>query len=207
MSLKSLFCCGLVCLFASAVSAQDAPDAKAEIKLSRVEMQIESQQTPQIQVTNVKDKRWRPKQWLEVQVDFKSTVARSLGGREGTYPGIEIKYFLAVAGKKNKDGKQVVITGNISYKDVPNEECHALAFVSPAALKRILEKENGGKADISLFGCEISAGGTVLGGKSSTGSKWWEAGADKMAAEDVLVPKDKTPFAPLWGDFDLATAK
>jgi len=204
MSLKSFFTCGAVCLVASAVCAQEP---KPEIKLARVEMQIESQPTPQIQATNVKDKRWRPKNWLEVQVDFKATIARSLGGREGTYPSIEVKYFLALAGKKNKDGKQIVITGTIPYKDVANEECHTLAFVSPAALKRLLEKENGGKADISLFGCEITAGSEVLGGKSSTGGKWWEAASDKMALEEVLVSKDKTPFATLWGDFDLAAAK
>ncbi len=204
MFLKSLLLCGVVCSFAAALSAQDA---KPEIKLAQVDMKIESQFTPQIQATNLVDKRWRPKQWLEVQVDFKATIARSLGGREGTYPSIDVKYYAALAGIKNKDGKQVVISGTVTYKDVANGENHVLAFVSPASLKRLLQKENGGKGDISLFGCEITAGGEVIGGKSSSGGKWWEAAADKMALEDVMVSKDKTPFAPFWGDFDLAPNK
>ena len=207
MSLKSLSACGLVCLFGTFVHAQNAPDPTAEIRLSTVEMNLESQNTPQIQAVNVKDKRWKPKSWLEVQVDFKTQIARTLGGREGTYPSIDIKYFLAVSGKKDKDGKQVVLSSTISYKDVPNGDCHALAFVTPATLKRLLEKENGGKADIAQFGCEITAGGKVIGGKSSTGGKWWEQNADKISTEDSLLPKDKTPFSVLWGDYDLATSK
>ena len=104
MSLKTLLTGVFVCLLASAVRAQDADDSKAEIRLTRVEMSIEAQPTPQIMATNVKEKRWKPKNWLEVQVDFKAQIARSLGGREGVYPSIEVKYFLALAGKKNKEG-------------------------------------------------------------------------------------------------------
>ncbi len=183
-----------------------AQTAKPEIRLGAVEMSVDTQFTPQIQATNVKDKRWRPKQWLEVQVDFKATIARSLGGREGTYPAIEVRYFLALAGKKTTEGKQVVMSGTITYKDVVNGENHALSFVTPASLKRLLEKENGGKADVSLFACEILAGGEVIGGKSTGPGKWWEA-TDKIAFEEVVLPKEKTPFAPLWGDFDLASGK
>jgi len=203
MFLKSLFVCGAVCLCATAVSAQ-AP--KAEIKLGQVEMTIDTQFTPQIQATNVKDKRWRPKQWLEIQVDFKATIARALGGREGTFPAIEVRYYLALAGKKTTDGKQVVMSGTINYRDVVNGENHAMAFITPASLKRLLEKENGGKADVSLFACEIVAGTEVLGGKSTGPGKWWEA-TDKIAFEEVVVSKEKTPFAPLWGDFDLTSGK
>ena len=186
---------------AAVVSAQTT---KPDIKLSTVEMSVDTQFTPQIQATNVKDKRWRPKQWLEVQVDFKAAIARSLGGREGTYPNIEIRYFLALAGKKSADGKQVVMSGSISYKDVASGENHAMAFITPSSLKRLLEKENGGKADVSLFACEILAGTEVIGGKSTGPGKWWEA-TDKIAFEEVVISKEKTPFAPLWGDFDLAT--
>ncbi len=203
MSLKSLFVCGAVCICATAGLAQDAA---ASIKISRVDVKLEAQFTPQIQATNIVDKRWRPKQWLEVDVDFKAAIARALGGREGTFPAIEIKYYLAFAGVKSADGKQVVASGTISYKDVPAEESHALAFVSPAALKRILQKENGGKADVSVFGVEISAGGAPIAFKSSTGSKFWEA-ADKISFDECIVPKERTPFAPFWGDFDLSVVK
>lgn len=203
MFLKSFFVCGAVCICAAAASAQTA---KPEIKLGQVEMTVDSQFTPQIQVTNVKDKRWRPKQWLELQVDFKATIARSLGGREGTYPSIDIRYYLALAGKKTSEGKQVVMSGTITYKDVVNGENHALAFITPSSLKRLLEKENGGKADVSVFACEIVAGGEVIAGKSTGPGKWWEA-TDKISFEEVIVPKEKTPFAPLWGDFDLVTGK
>ena len=203
MFLKSFFTCAAAVVFAASVSAQDA---KSELKLGRLDVKVEQQFTPQLTATNVVDKRWKPKTWLEIQVDFKATIATKLGGREGTYPLIEIKYFVALAGAKTKDGKQVVLSGTINYKDVPNDESHALAYVSPASLKRLLLKENGGKGDVSVFGVEISAGGTPLSFKSSNGSRFWEA-ADKISFEEVVMSKDKTPFAPFFGDFDLAVGK
>jgi len=201
MFLKSLLTSGAACAFAVTLSAQSA---KPEIKIDQVDMKVEQQFTPKIEPVNVVDKRWLPKTWLELQVNFKSTIANDLGGRLGTYPSIEAKYFLALSGAKTKEGKQVVLTGTINFKDVPSGDCHLLAYVTPATLKRMLKKENGGKSDVAAFGVEISAGGVLLGGKSS-GGKWWEP-ADKLSLEEGVLSKDKTPFAPLWGDYDLATA-
>jgi len=201
MSLKSFLAASAIFAVAAALPAQDA---KKEIKVERVEMNVQQQYTPQLTAINVVDKRWKPKVWLELAVDFKASIARALGGREGTFPSITIKYYAALAGIKTKDGKQVVISGTINYKDVPNDDVHCLGYVAPATLKRLLLKDNISKADVSVSGCEILAGSDVIGGKSSTGAKWWEA-TDKISFEEAILPKAKTPFAPFWGDYDLAT--
>ncbi len=196
---KSLIISGALCALAASLPAQDA---KKEIKIDQVDMKVEQQFTPQINPVNVVEKRWIPKTWLEAQVNFKATIATALGGRLGTYPTLEAKYYIALAGTKTPEGKQIVLTGTIVYKDVPSGDCHLLAYVAPSTLKRVLKKESTGKPEIAAFAVELSAGGALMGGKSS-GGKWWEP-ADKLAFEDVVLSKDKTPFAPLWGDFDLA---
>jgi len=202
MSLKSTVT--TAALFAIAVTAHAQDATKKEIKVDLVDMKVEQQFTPQITAVNVVEKRWTPKVWLEAQLNFKSTIATALGGRLGTVPSIEVKYFIGLSGVKPKEGKPVILTGTITYKDVPNGDVHALAYVTPAELKRLLQKDNGGKGDVSAWAVEISAGGTLVGGKSS-GGRWWEP-AEKFSYEEVIVPKEKTPFAPFWGDFDLATS-
>ena len=201
MSLKSNVTSAVLFVIAATAHAQDA---KKEIKVDLVDMKVEQQFTPQITAVNVVDKRWTPKVWLEAQLNFKSTIATALGGRLGTLPAIEVKYFIGLSGVKPREGKPVILTGSITYKDVPSGDVHALAYVTPASLKRLLQKDNGGKGDVSAWAVEISVGGTVVGGKSS-GGKWWEP-AEKFSYEEVIISKDKTPFAPFWGDFDLATS-
>lgn len=188
------------------VAGQDATQVKVDIK----GVKLEQQQTPQVQATNIVDKRWKPKNWLEIEVAFDIKLAKDAGGRAGSLAAMEVKYFIAV-NQKNADGKNVVLTGTMSYKDVPADTaCFGLAFVSPSTMKRILLKDNGGKGDVVAYGVEVLVGGKRVAFGSSTGaSPWWfdastQALSDKFAFEDsAVLPKFKTPFAPFWGDYDL----
>lgn len=208
MNAKSLIAALGVVFFVGSAMAQ-APAAQ-QVRVKIKELKFEQQQTPQIQASNIVDKRWRPKNWIEVDVGLDVDIARDLGGREGSYPGLEIKYFVGVT-KTNKDGKTIVLSGQISYVNVPHGESHALAFISPSTLKRVLQKENGGKADVGAVGVEVLAGGQVLAFQSSTGTAWWmdpntKQPLDKFAFEDGgVLGKVETPFAPFWGDYDLVS--
>lgn len=190
------------------VGAQDATQVKVEVK----QVKVEQQQTPQVQALNIVDKKWRPKNWLEIEVAFDIKLARDAGGRSGSLGAMEVKYFIGL-NQKSEDGKNVVLTGTVSYKDVPADTaCFGLAFVSPSTMKRILQKDNGGKGDVVAYGVEVLVGGKRMALGSSTGSPWWFDAAtqglsDKFAFEDsAVLPKSKTPFAPFWGDYDLPVA-
>lgn len=198
----------ILVLAAQSVGAQDATQVKVEVK----GVKLEQQQTPQVQALNIVDKKWRPKNWLEIEVAFDIKLARDAGGRAGSLGAMEVKYFIGL-NQKSEDGKNVVLTGMMNYKDVPADEmCVGLAFVSPSTLKRILQKDNGGKGDVVAYGVEVLVGGKRMGLGSSTGSPWWfdattQALSDKFAFEDnAVMPKSKTPFAPFWGDYDLPVA-
>jgi hypothetical protein len=187
------------------VGAQDATQVKVEVK----GVKVEQQQTPQVQALNIVDKKWKPKNWLEIEVAFDIKLARDAGGRSGSLAAMDVKYFIGL-NQKSEDGKNVVLSGTMSYKDVPADTaCFGLAFVSPSTLKRILQKDNAGKGDVVAHGVEVLVGGKRVASGSSTGSPWWfdantQGLSDKFAFEDgAVLPKSKTPFAPFWGDYDL----
>jgi hypothetical protein len=202
IALLALLSSGLV------AQGQDATQVKVNIK----GVKLEQQQTPQIQALNIVDKKWRPKNWLEIEAAFDIKLARDAGGRKGTLEAMEVKYYIGL-NQNTEEGKPIVLSGSLSYKDVPADvDCFGLAFVSPSTLKRLLLKDNGGKGDVKAHGVDVFVGGARVAFGSSTGSPWWfDAAAqglsDKLAFQDgTILPKAKTPFAPFWGDYDLPVA-
>lgn len=194
-----------VALFSLSAAAQDAAQVKFDLK----GIKLEQQQTPQIQATNIVDKKWRPKNWLELEMAFSIKLARDAGGRDGSLAAMDVKYFIGLS-QNSAEGKPIVLSGTVSYQNIPAaEDCFALAFVSPSTLKRTLQKDNGGKGDVRAYGVEVSIGGTVVAVQSSTGSPWWvdankQPDATKFSFEEGgVVGKSKTPFAPFWGDYDV----
>lgn len=203
MIYRTLFATGILFLGITSSYGQ-APQVKVEVR----DVKFESQQTPQIQAGNIVDKRWKPKTWLEVDMEFEIKLPRADGGDEGTFPGMDMKFYL-VTNARSKEGKPVLLTGSVTYMNIPaDEKCHALAFVSPATLKRALLKDNGGKSDIIGWAVVVTAGGQVVAGKTggagSSNAKWWEDTSKFTVIDSSVLGKDKTPFAPFWGDYDVA---
>ncbi|MBX7209114.1 MAG: hypothetical protein K1X78_12425 [Verrucomicrobiaceae bacterium] len=191
--------------------AQD-PDTQVRVKVKN--MKVDQQYTPDYTPRGVTEKRWKPKQWLEIDTEIDVDIATELGGKEGVYPALEFKYFVAVNGK-TKEGKPIVLTGTLTFENVPNakpgEPVHALAYVTPATLKGAVKKDLVGKADVQAVGLEIHAGGKMLKGAfhSDKGRPWWigkdnQPDSNTWAFQDgAVIPKSRTPFAPLWADYDL----
>jgi hypothetical protein len=195
-----------------AVVPAHAQDASQQVKVKVKDTKLEQQMTPDYLPRGVTEKRWRPKQWLELDTELDVDVARDLGGKEGVYPALEIKYFIGVSGK-TKEGKAIVLTGSITFENVPaskpGEENHALAYITPSTLKKALQKDNGGKSDVLAIGLEVHAGGQPIAVYSNKGAAWWidankQPDSTKFEFQGgAVIPKNKTPFAPLWADYDL----
>ncbi|WP_038158715.1 Amuc_1102 family pilus-like protein [Verrucomicrobium sp. BvORR106] len=180
--------------------AQDAPTVKVDVK----DMKVQQQQSPQISASNVTDKRWRPKNWLEVDLAFEAKKNNLPGDRSPFIESLEVKFYVAL-NKQDATGKYILLTSSTTFLNVMSKEVsHAMVFAPPQALSRLLEKTEFATADAKAWGVEINHNGQLVGGFSSQGGKFWEAGAEKFAVTDgVLLPKAKTPFAVLWGDYDL----
>jgi len=161
------------------------------------------QKTPQLQITNVTDKRWKPKNWLEVDVALDAKKARQPGDKSPFIDTLEFKYFVAL-NKMDATGKYILLTATVSYINiVSGDTSHAMVFASPAALSRLLEKTDFSNADLKAVGVEIYFDGKLAGWKSTVGARWWEKLDGFATVDGVLLPKSKTPFSTLWGDYDL----
>jgi hypothetical protein len=199
----------LAAALASGMGVASAQTAAPAIKVDVKKLVLEQQLTPQFQALGVTEKRWRPKTWIELDVELKIKLPRSEGGADASASALEIRYYIGTAGK-NKEGKTVVLTGNITYQNIPADgESHALAYVSPSALQRALMKENGNKADTPAYGVDIYYNGQPVATQSSNGGRWWvkagttENNTENLDFQDAVIPKAKTPFNILWGDYDL----
>jgi len=196
---------GMIALSLSSVLAQEVSQ---EVKVVIKGVKAQAQNTPQFNVQNMVDKRWRPKTWLELDVEFEARKAVNPNDKSPVVESLEFKYFVGL-NKNTAEGKPVVLTATITYNNIiEKEQAHALAFAAPAALSRILEKPNFTTADVKAIGVEVYRGGALAGWyTSSGGARWWENMDQFSTVDGVLLPKSKTPFAPLWGDYDAEVAQ
>lgn len=195
---------GAVALSSSVIYSQEVSQ---EVKVDVRDIKVQAQNTPQFNVGNVVDKRWKPKVWLELDVEFEAKKATGLPDKSPVVDSLEFKVFVGL-NKSNQEGKALVLTATVTYNNIiEKENQHALLFAAPAALARILEKSNFTTADVKATGVEIYKGGALAGWKSSNSQRWWAEMSNFAAIDGVLLPKNKTPFAPLWGDYDLEAAQ
>ncbi len=200
LTLASIFVAAA--LQAQAPAGQEAlPGVKVDIK----RVTVTEQPTPQFSAGNVKEKRWRPKNWIEVDVEFDIKLPADAGGRNGTYPAMQLNVYLALQ-HTTKDGKREVIQGTLDLQNIPaGETCHALAYISPASMKSIFQKDIvTATTDIQGWGVEFVAEGKRIAGDSSVGkAPWWEKTESFAMLQGLLLNKLQTPFASLWGDYDV----
>ncbi|WP_395731624.1 Amuc_1102 family pilus-like protein [Prosthecobacter sp.] len=196
-------------LLANVVQAQapatgeKLPDVKVRIK----NVQVEEQQTPQLSVTNVKMKRWTPKNWIEFDVEFDIKLPAEAGGRKGSYPGMQLNIYAALQEMtKDPKPKRIVLQGSLDLLDIPADEpCHALGYISPATMKTLTMKDTvTASVDIQGWGVEIVVDGKVIAAKSSIGkSAWWESKDNFEIMQGMVLNKMQTPFAAVFGDYDV----
>lgn len=216
MKSKILFALASATLLGAMTAQAQDPNSDVRVKVKKLE--LAQQMTPDYAPRGVTEKRWRPKQWLEIDTEIDVDIlSKELGGREGVYPSLEFKYFIGF-NEKNQEGKNIVLTGTLTFENIPASKggsySHALAYITPATLKGVLKKDQVGKADVQAVGLEIHAGGKMLTGAfySDKGQPWWVDRATSQPNDKVfafqdggVIPKSKTPFAPLWADYDLQT--
>jgi hypothetical protein len=201
MNFRPILTCLAIALSATAY-AQDAPSIKVRV----TDLKSAPVQTPQFQISNIPAKPYRPKTWLEIDVTFDAEKTQKALAESGPFvDGLEFKYYVALNKQRGTPAKTILLTGTINYSNIAvREKSHALAFVSPASLSRLLDKTDFTAGDIKAVGVEVTAGGQATGGgKSTMAGKFWENLSAFDVVDGLILPKFKTPFAPAWGDYDV----
>lgn len=188
------------------VSAQApaAGEAKKEMLVDVDKVNVEIQKTPQFNVPNVKEKRFTPKDWIELEVDCKAKLSKDEKDKNmKAYPVVEFKYYAYLSGnpdvKKNR-----VVTGSVTHVNVPvNEVVHSVMYISPATVLKITEGKPVAKTMVEAWGVAVFINGNEVGRKTSKANKEWWKDAGLPPQETALLTKKNTPFAPLWYDYHL----
>ena len=203
--MKRLVICSLAAMAFSGHAIAQAPATIPAVKVDIKKVIVAEQGTPDVSAGNVTPKRWRPKKWLELDVEFDIKVPQDAGGRNGTYGALQLNVYLALQ-HTTKDGKREVIRGTLNLSNIPaGEPCHALAYVSPASLRAIFQKDNVlATSDVQGWGIEFIADGQTIVADSSLGKQaWWSKAENFSFIEGVLLAKSESPFALLFGDYDV----
>lgn len=189
------------------VSTAQAQDAKSEKLVDLKEPTIQSQQTPDFKGTGVKEKRFKPKDWLEFEIPFIATAPRNAKGNFTSFDALTFKYYLYLA-NADKD-KNRILTAEVTHVNVPvGEGLASVVYLSPAAVLGLTGNSRVMANAVTFWGVEVTHDGKVVGflsskGKSpsDSGAEWWKAPSAPPTVPGMLKNKMETPFAPLWGDY------
>lgn len=172
-------------------------------RISGAKVSFEMQQTPEYSVSGPRSKKTSPLDWLEIEVELEvKTLAKS-----GYINQLDAEFFVGVK-DANDPKKPVLMTGKFAFTDIraTEEKAWISAYISPATLAKATGNRRPGKGDIVAVAVSVSGEGLTKPLVESVGISvkregplWWEEPRFNRQ-EGAILPKNKTPFAPLWTD-------
>lgn len=186
-------------LAAGAQAQQYAHRAKI-LELTRT-----AQPTPRYSVSGLSTKKQDQRYWIEIEAEIEVETKDP----SGFIPELETQWFVVI--KDKHSGKSVRLTGRATFKNIrtKDKKIHVSAYIEPDTLERLTGDDRPRESDIEGCALMISGPGIVTDAPHDKGlvmadakqqAKWWEVWEGK-SLEDLIVPKSKTPFAPLWTDY------
>lgn len=201
-----LLATALVAVFGLAPSVR-AQDGKGEKLVDIKDVIIQVQKTPDIAAKNVKEKRWVPKDWIEVEIPFVAIAPKAARGDFKVFESLVFKYFVLFENPDPK--KRKTLTTEVTHMNVPvGENVASVAYISPSSILALTGKPRAEANAVTFWGVEVTYNGNTVGflsskGKtpSDAGAEWWKSDKAPPQAPGMLLNKSQTPFAPLWGDY------
>lgn len=156
---------------------------------------------PSPQFAGVKNKRFTPLNWLEIEARLNIQMLPAPATK--TCDKLTIKWYIAVK-NPDKPGSFMLLTKEIEHVNVPtDEEVYCSVFISPASLRRITGSNNGGKGSVEFVGYEVLVNGEKKAEGTNKGKPgWWNTASDKISRSEAvpLLNKAETPFRDMWWD-------
>lgn len=149
---------------------------------------------------NVKNKSWKPKEWLEVEAGIKLPAMSKEQEDSGFIDRIVIKWYVAITDKATK--KPVLLTKDIVHINVPvDEEFFTSVYLSPSTIKRLTGKDRASKSQVEVVALEVIANNIKVGEETTDHkSGWWNSPSLARGDRFPLLNKNETPFKFLWWD-------
>jgi hypothetical protein len=147
---------------------------------------------------NTNEKKFSPKDWLEVEVEFTVEAVRP-ETKDGYIDQAEIRWFVAV---ENPGGKGFwLLEKQVTHVNIEvGESTYASVYLSPSSVKRLSGSDRANKGLVWGVGGEISVAGTTVQFNSKGSKPWWTSGNLSRTDKVPLLNKNETPFKGLWWD-------
>ena len=186
-------------LIAGAEAQQPAHRAKI------IKIEGQTQQTPSFQVSGPRDKATKPRYWIEIEAEIEVETTDP----SGFIPELEARWFAVI--KDKHSGKPVRLLGKTTFKNIntTDKKIFLSAYIEPDTLERLTGSSRPNESDIEGYALTISGPEIVTEGRHAEGltkataekeAKWWETW-NHQSLDGLIIPKSKTPFAPLWTDY------
>jgi hypothetical protein len=149
----------------------------------------------------IKNKRFTPNDWLEVEAKIKVQVSPE--PKSKTLGTMVVKWYVAVKNPE-KAGTFLLLTKSVNHVNIPlNEDIYTSAYLSPGSIRLLTGTPRGGKNAVELVGYEVLVDGEIKAASTNKGKAgWWKVASPKISASDSvpLLAKNETPFASFWWD-------
>lgn len=178
-------------------AAQELPFSKTN-KFTLGRLKFEDLPSPQADIGFAK--RFKQKDWLEIEVPIKTNRIAS-PPVDQYLDQFKVHWYVVV---KGQDNKGYMMEKTVTHVNLPmDEEVFVSIYLSPNTMRRITGKEGASKADIEAIGGEVEFSGELVG-FFAHGAKdgWWRQPLKNIERTNKfpLLTKQETPFAPFWYD-------
>lgn len=161
--------------------------------------------SPEISVGGA-SKRFKPKEWLEVEVKFNVEAARGVKApADGYYDDVTIKWYVATENSEAKN--YILLSKEVKHVNIPvGEDMFSSVYLSPSGVERLSGSDSVGSGTIKYIGGEISYKGRPLARFTNEKTKgwpktpWWTFPSLVPSTKIPLYNKNETPFRNLWWD-------
>ncbi len=141
--------------------------------------------TPDYNYSGDKKPTTRPRQWLEVEVEFRADAELT---EELTF-----KYYILLNNK-------ALFVGEASHVNImKGKDLRSVVYIAPNTLDRLMLGKGFNESMITNIGVEVLKQGQLVAGKSLKDARgpWWQT---MPQTAGFVLSKSATPFAPL--DYD-----
>jgi len=195
-------------ILAISLAGANAKEIAHKVVIKSIETVI--QQTPEFQVNGIKDKKFNPRHWLEIEAELEVQTTNDKGelDTKGFIPEITANWFVII--KDKQSGKPIMLNGKATFREIrtKDKKAYVSAYISPDTLEKLTGENKPSDKDIEGVALVISGPGIVSEGEHKKGlqkatvhedTQWW-SGSQYKTMDGAVLAKSKTPFAPLWTD-------
>jgi len=176
------------------------------------DIKVEVIQSPQYSVSGTGSKRTDNRYWIEIEAELQTQTNHP----NGFIPELQVEWYAIIQDQFHVEGGKIgpkakMLTGTATFKNIRAKDgtAYLSAYIEPDELEKLTGQEKPQPrvvmaAALVVSGTNVTPNPKLLqkaigvnSDSAASESPWWKR-PDMIRLEGLILPKSKTPFAPLW---------